>query len=259
MADTIEGKRAVIEALKSGVPVREVFLADNLERDGMVKDIIRKAKQRDIPIKDVPRRRLEEMASAHKGQHGIDRDKDITQGVLAKADPFRYSSLTDILQHAEDEVQDHGHALVVVCDHLTDAGNLGAVARSAESVGASGMVIPNKRAARVTPTTYKTSAGAIAHMKVTQVANIPSALERLKEHGFWVAGATEHADDLIWDTNLKGKIALVMGNEQTGISRLVLENCDLTCRLPQQGSISSLNVAQASTVFMYEWLRQNRG
>ena len=150
-------------------------------------------------------------------------------------------------------------ALVVVCDHVTDAGNLGAIVRSAESVGASGVVIPNARSAQVTAATYKTSAGAVAHLPVARVPNLKRALQELKDAGFWVVGATEHAEDLLWDTDMTGRMALVMGNEHDGISELVLKNCDLACRLPQKGAISSLNVAQASTVFMYEWLRQNHG
>ncbi len=109
----------------------------------------------------------------------------------------------------------------------------------------------------MTAATYKSSAGAISHILVSQVANITSTLDRLKEEGFWVAAATEHASDCIWNANLKGKIVLVMGNEGEGVSRLVLESCDFGVKLPQVGEISSLNVAQASTACMYEWLRQN--
>ena len=147
---------------------------------------------------------------------------------------------------------------MVVCDHITDAGNLGAIIRSAESVGAAGLIIANKRAAQVGPVTYKTSAGAVSHLAIAQVANIANTLEVLKDKGFWVAGATEHAEECIWDTNLEGRIVIVMGNEGDGISRLVLEHCDLAMSIPQMGEISSLNVAQSSTVCMYEWLRQNR-
>ncbi|MFR7404965.1 MAG: 23S rRNA (guanosine(2251)-2'-O)-methyltransferase RlmB [Coriobacteriaceae bacterium] len=167
------------------------------------------------------------------------------QGVMAEAAPFNYVNMTTILDAAKQSAEEHdGRALIVVLDHITDAGNLGAIARSAECVGASGIVIPNKRAARVTAATYKSSAGAISHIPVTQVANLVSTIERLKDEGFWVAAATEHASDLIWQSNLKGKIALVMGNEGEGVSRLVLENCDFGVKLPRW-EISSLNVAQA--------------
>ena len=146
---------------------------------------------------------------------------------------------------------------MILLDHITDAGNLGAIARSAEVVGASGIVIPNKRSAHVTAATYKSSAGAIASMKVAQVANLKQAIDRLKEAGFWVAGASEHAKDTLWKANLKGKMVLVMGNEGEGLARLTQENCDFFVTLPQFGKTASLNVAQASTALMYEWLRQN--
>ena len=144
---------------------------------------------------------------------------------------------------------------MVILDHLTDAGNLGAIARSAEAVGACGLVIPNKRSAKVDASTYKSSAGAIAHMPVAQVPNLVQVMARLKERGFWVAGASEQADDVIWRSNLKGKIALVMGNESEGLSRVVKESCDFLVKLPQMGEVASLNVAQASTACMYEWLQ----
>ena len=104
---------------------------------------------------------------------------------------------------------------------------------------------------------YKTSAGAVAHLPIVQVSNVARTLDDLKNNGFWVVGASEHADDEIWDSNLEGKIAIVLGNEEKGISSLSLKNCDDTFKLPQRGNVSSLNVAQASTVFMYEWVRQN--
>ena len=248
MADYIEGKRPIIEALRTEVPLKYDLMADNVQRDGMVADILRKAKAHDVPVKKISRKKLDEMSE--RGSH---------QGFIAETKPFEYVNVTTLLNNAAICAAQHdGRALIVVCDHLTDAGNLGAIARSAESVGAAGIVIPNKRSARVTAATYKSSAGAISHIAVSQVANISSCLERLKKEGFWVAAATEHAQDYIWDANLKGKIALVLGNESEGVSNLVLESCDFGVKLPQVGEISSLNVAQASTACMYEWLRQNR-
>jgi len=248
MADFIEGKRPVIEALRTHVPLKYILMADNLSQgDSIVRDIQRKAKNRNIPIKKVSKKKLDEISE--RGSH---------QGFIAESRPFEYVNCTFLLNAAKSYAEAHeGRALIVVCDHITDAGNLGAIARSAESVGAAGIIIPNKRAARVTAATYKSSAGAISHIPVSQVANITSTLDRLKEEGFWVAAATEHASDYIWNTNLKGKIVLVMGNEGEGVSRLVLESCDFGVKLPQVGEISSLNVAQASTACMYEWLRQN--
>ena len=248
MADYIEGKRPIVEALRTHVPMKCILMADNVQRDSLINDILRKAKKYDVPVKSISRKKLDEISE--RGSH---------QGVMAETKPFDYVNVTTILEAAEKSAAEHdGRALIVVLDHLTDAGNLGAIARSAEPVGACGIIIPNKRAAHVTAATYKSSAGAIAHIPVSQVANISTCLDRLKKEGFWVAAATEHAQEYVWDANLKGRIVLVMGNEGEGVSRLVLESCDFGVKLPQVGDISSLNVAQASTACMYEWLRQNR-
>ena len=247
MADYVEGKRPVIEAMRTDVPLKKILMADNAKREPMIEDILRKARQRDIPVINVPRAELDQKSA--RGSH---------QGVMAETKPFPYVGVGDIVGVAEAYAQEHdGRALVVVCDHITDAGNLGALIRSAESVGASGLVIPNKRSARVEASTYKSSAGAVAHLPIAQTANIASTLDRLKEHGFWACAATEHSQNELWDVNLKGKITLVVGNEHEGVSRLVLEHCDMAGRLPMMGQVSSLNVAQAATACMYEWLRQN--
>ncbi len=248
MADYIEGKRPIIEAFRTGVPMRRILMGDFMKRDPMIEDIMRKAKRHGVKVIQVPKKELDEKSA--RGSH---------QGVMAEAAPFAYVGMGEIVDASNKYAEVHdGRALVVVCDHLTDAGNLGAISRSCEAVGATGLVIPNKRSARVEASTYKSSAGAISHMPVAQVSNLVQALHRLKDEGFWVCGATEHSDDIIWKANLKGKIALVLGNEHDGVSRLVLEHCDFTAKLPLEGEVASLNVAQAATACMYEWLRQNR-
>ena len=176
MLDRIEGKRAVIEALRSGVPIAKVLLADNVQRDSLIKDILRKAEQRDIDVDLVPRRKLDEMSasSSHdrrkdraaagtkgagkpaKTQAPNDDRKDAHQGIIALAEPFRYASVSEIISRSDADFEEHQCSLVVVCDHITDAGNLGAIIRSAESVGAAGLIIANKRAAQVGPVNYKT-------------------------------------------------------------------------------------------------------
>ena len=247
MAEYVEGKRPVIEAMRTDVPLKKILLADNAKRDPLINDVLRKARQRDIPVIEVSRSELD--GKSARGSH---------QGVMAETKPFPYKGVGDILDAAEKHAVDNaGCALVVVCDHITDAGNLGAIIRSAESVGASGLIIPNKRSAHVEASTYKSSAGAVAHLPIAQTSNIVNALERFKKSGFWVCAASEHSANELWDVNLKGKIVLVMGNESEGISRLVLENCDMAGKLPMMGQIQSLNVAQSATACMYEWLRQN--
>jgi len=247
MIEYIEGKRPVVEALRSHVPMQCVLMADNVQHDGLIKDIERKAKALDIPVRTVRRADLD--AKSERGSH---------QGVMAQAKPFAYCSVQDILDIATRQAEERdGRALIVILDHITDAGNLGAIARSAEVVGAAGIVIPNKRSAHVTAATYKSSAGAISNIAVAQVANLIQVIDRLKQDGFWVAGASEHASQGIWQSNLKGSIALVMGNEGEGLARLTCESCDFLMALPQVGETASLNVAQSATACMYEWLRQN--
>ncbi len=247
MSELIEGKRPVLEALRTHVPMSSIMIADNLKRDSLVEDILRKARNADVEVKTVRRRLLDE--KSERGSH---------QGVMAKPRPFNYAKLQEIIDAAQAQYEEKGFALIVVLDHITDAGNLGAIARSAEIVGASGIIIPNKRSARVTAATYKSSAGAISHIPLAQVSNIAQALDSLKKEDFWVAGASEQARDCIWDSNMQGRIVLVMGNEGTGLSRLTKEHCDFLVSLPQAGEIGSLNVAQAATACMYEFMRQNR-
>ena len=247
MTDYIEGRRPLIEALRSDVPMRYVLMADNVKRDSLISDIERKCRQRSIEVRKVPKKKLDDLSE--RGSH---------QGVMGAAKPFEYVGTRDIVTAAQAHVQEHsGRALVVILDHITDAGNLGAIIRSADAVGASGVIIPSKRGASVTAATYKSSAGAVSHVAVARVANLSDAIERLKKEGFWVAAASEQTNGCIWDANLKGKIALVMGNENEGVSRLVLDNCDFSVALPMEGQVGSLNVAQAFTACAYEWLRQN--
>jgi 23S rRNA (guanosine2251-2'-O)-methyltransferase len=147
-------------------------------------------------------------------------------------------------------------SLILALDHITDAGNFGAICRSAEVVGAAGIVVPNARQAQVNDGVYRTSAGAVEHIKIAQVSNLVSALNALKDNGFWVCGATEHASQDIWEAPLEGKLVVCMGSEDTGLSRLVRETCDFEFKLPQYGQTESLNVAQACTAILYEWRRR---
>lgn len=240
--EIIYGKRSIIEALRSGVALSRIAMADNIERDSMVDDIMRKAKHAHVEICMQPRRKIETLTG--EGFHS-------TQGVCAFCTPYEYADPGDVIAKAGE------NALIIVCDHITDVGNFGAIARSAESCGATGLFVPNRRSVSVNSSAYKTSAGAVAHLPIAQIPNVKRALEDLKSAGFWIVGATEHASEVVWDVDLTGRIAMVVGNERDGISDLVLKTCDIHAKLPQLGSISSLNVAQASTVFMYEWLRQN--
>lgn len=237
----IEGRRAAAEALRTGFPVKRALVAEGEDRDAVLAKLVADVHAAGIPVLRVPRDELDALSS-----HGAH------QGIALEVGEFPYAELADVIANAGS-----GPALVVVLDHVTDAGNFGAIVRSAEVVGAAGVVIASKRAAEVTVATYKTSAGAVMHLPIAQVPNIARALEELKSAGFWAVGASEYAEGVCWDTPLTGRIALVMGSEGDGISRLVLETCDDLTKLPQHGKTESLNVAQAATALCYEWLRQN--
>lgn len=244
----IEGRRAAAEALRTGFPVKRALVADaEGRRDAALAQLVDQLRGANIPVGYVATEQLDALSS-----HGAH------QGIALEVGAFPYADLADIIARA-DAACGTGPALVVVLDHVTDAGNFGAIVRSAEVVGAVGVVIANKRAAEVTVATYKTSAGAVMHLPIARVPNIARALEDLKAAGFWTVGASEHAEGNCWDAPLTGRIALVMGSEGAGISRLVLETCDDLTKLPQRGATESLNVAQAATALCYEWLRQNAG
>ncbi len=249
MAEYIEGKRPVLEALKVGVPVKRLYVAEGLKGDKAVDEVIRRAHKMKISVKQIKRHEMDERSA--RGSH---------QGLMLETGSYQYSSVGEIVIAANKHAEaNDGKALIVVLDHITDAGNLGAIARSAEVVGASGIIIPSKRSARVTAATYKSSAGAVSHIKIAQVSNVAQTIENLKKENFWVAGASEKAQQCIWDSPLAGRLVLVMGNEGEGLARLTQERCDFLVALPQAGEVGSLNVAQASTACMYEWMRQCRG
>ena len=239
--DLIEGRRAVEEALSCGMPLRSALVAERSgERDQALERIAARLEEAGVPVERVPRSRLDALSS-----HGAH------QGVVVRTRPFAYAELADVIAAAGE-----GDALVVVLDHVTDQGNFGAIVRTAEVVGAAGVVVAKARSASVGVGAYKTSAGAVMHLPIAQVPNLARAIEELKGAGFWVCAATEHAEQGVWHAPMGGRLALVMGSEGEGISRLVAEKCDFSCRLPQRGRVESLNVAQATTVLCYEWLRR---
>jgi len=240
--DCIEGKHAVLEALEASVPISRIFFQDTLLKTDAVVRIETLARDAGIAIKPTTRSRMDSLSAY--GQH---------QGVMAKVAPFHYLSVEELLETVKADEK----ALIVILDHITDSGNFGAIIRTAEVVGAAGVIIPNRRSVSVNSSVYKTSAGAVTRLPVAQVANLIQAIALLKTAGFWVVGASEKASELCWDAALSGRIGLVMGSEEVGLSRLVQEACDLIVSLPQRGTIGSLNVAQAMSALSYEWVRQS--
>jgi len=238
----IEGRNATLEALRSGIRVQRAMMLRNIKPNKSIDEILSYLDHQGIKVQYVQRPDLD-----RKSEHGAH------QGVMVWTAPFEYASLGSVIKQTEAQQ----NSLIIVLDHVTDPGNLGAIARSAEVFGATGLIVAKDRAAAVTPAAHKSAAGALSHLPVVQVTNISRTLEQLKKADFWVAGASEHAEGAVWDTAFSGKIALVMGAEGKGLSRLVKENCDFLVKLPQSGKVSSLNVAQAATALMYEYIRQS--
>lgn len=237
----IEGRRACAEALDAHIPLRRALVvASTGERDRVLEELVVRLEQADVRIEYVGRDRLDSRSS-----HGAH------QGIMLEVEPFEYAELDEVIA-----ASGAGDALVLLLDHVTDEGNFGAIVRTAEVVGAAGVIVANARAARVGTAAYKTSTGAVLHVPIAQVPNLATAIDRLKEAGFWVGAATEHAHDDVWHAPLDGRICLVMGSEGSGVSALVRKKCDFECKLPQRGRVESLNVAQATTALCYEWLRR---
>ncbi len=240
-AEFLEGKRALGEALDSGAPLQVIFATQQVLQDKKNERLFERARRRGVQIKQASKKDLD--ARSSHGAH---------QGIVAQMRPYQYASLRQLIAAAHGQE----NALIIAADHITDAGNFGAIARSAEIVGATGLLIPNKRSAQVNVAAYKTSAGAVMHLPIAREANLVRSLEALKQEGFWVVGASEKAPQDLWHTEMSGRIVLVMGSEGEGLSQLTLKTCDLLVKLPQHGHVASLNVAQATTALAYEWLRQ---
>lgn len=241
MTERIEGRNAVLEALRAGVPIDRVLVAKGLKQDDAVGRIVGLAREAGVPVSEVDRATLDR--DSERGHH---------QGVAALAQPFRYATIADVLARAGDRAR----SVVVVLDHVTDPGNFGTIVRSAEGAGADGVIIAERRSAPVTAVVHKAAAGATSHIPIARVPNLVRALEDLKRAGYWIAGASEHATDTLWTAPLEGRIALVLGAEGSGLSRLVGETCDFTVSIPLTGQVGSLNVAQAATVLLFEWVRR---
>ncbi len=237
----IEGRNAVIEALRARMPLKRIFIAEGTKPDRSLEEIDRRAKESGVTVERVPKRVLD--AKSERGAH---------QGVIADAKPYPFATLDAVIARTEGKQ----NSLIIALDHITDPGNLGAVVRTAEVVGADGVLVAKRRSAGVTPAAYKSSAGALAHVLLAQEANLVQSLKRCQKAGFWIAGASEHAKQVAWDAPLEGRIVLVMGSEGEGLARLTQETCDFLVRLPQAGKVGSLNVAQAATALSYEWLRR---
>ena len=242
--DIIEGRNAVIEALRAGRAIDKIYLAKG-DTDKALGHIASKARAAGTVVVETERRKLDQMS--YTGAH---------QGVIAVCAVREYCSIDDILAIAKERGED---PFVIICDEISDPHNLGAIIRSAECAGAHGIIIPKRRSAGVTAIVGKASAGAAEYMAVARVPNITAAIKELKKEGLWIYGTAADGQSPLWKTNFSGPVGLVIGSEGDGMGRLVAENCDVTVSIPMKGRVSSLNASTAATIMMYEVLHQRMG
>lgn len=236
----IEGRNAVLEAFRSGKPVDKLYVLDGCQ-DGPVRSIVREAKKHDTILKFVDKERLNQLSGT--GKH---------QGVVAFVAAYEYAEVSDMLKLAGERGEE---PFLFLLDGIEDPHNLGAIIRTANLAGAHGVIIPKHRAAGLTATVLKVSAGALNYTPVAKVTNLARTMEELKREGLWFVCA-DMKGEMMYRQNLRGPIGLVIGNEGDGVSRLVKEKCDFTASIPMKGNIDSLNASVAAGVLAYEIVRQ---
>lgn len=239
--DILEGRNPVFEALKANRQIDKILIAKS-ESKGALTRILALAKEKKILISEVERHKLD--AISITGAH---------QGIIAYVAQAEYVSVEDILKNAESRGE---KPFVIICDNLNDAGNLGAVIRSAECLGAHGVIIPKHRSVGLNAICAKASAGAIEYVPVCKVTNLTNCINQLKKAGLWIFGTDAEGDTNTFDADLKGPCAVVIGSEGDGMSRLVKENCDFLLKIPLSGKLNSLNASNAAAILMYEVARQ---
>ena len=237
----IEGRNAVIEALRAGTAIDKIYLARG-ETDATLGHIASSARAKHIVVVECDRRKLD----------GMSRTKS-HQGVIAISAVREYASVEDILAAARSKGEP---PLIVVCDELSDPHNLGAVIRTAECAGAHGVIIPKRRSAGLTAIVGKTSAGAVSYLPVARVPNLTALLKELKEQGLWIYGTAADGSVPLYQADLKGPAVIVIGSEGDGMGRLVREQCDFLLSIPMRGQVNSLNASAAAAIVLYEAVRQ---
>ncbi|MGH2794501.1 MAG: 23S rRNA (guanosine(2251)-2'-O)-methyltransferase RlmB [Actinomycetota bacterium] len=247
--DRIEGRNPVREALRAGRPIRRILIADGVADRGALGalgEIVATAASAGVRVERVPRPVLDKIATGRAHQ-----------GIIAEAEPYRYRSWEDAVAAAKERGE---VPLLLALDGVTDPGNLGSLIRSAEAAGAHAVLVPKRRAAPVTPTVEKASAGAIEHLPIDRVPNLERALVRAKGLGLWVVGLDGDAETALWDSHLFTEpLVLVVGAEGKGISRLVAERADALVRIPMLGRLGSLNAAMAGAIALFEASRRRSG
>jgi 23S rRNA (guanosine2251-2'-O)-methyltransferase len=237
----IEGRNPVIEALRSDAEI-DTILINKDAAQGSLNKIFELAKKKNILIKNVDRALLDRLSENKKHQ-----------GVIAEAMEYKYKDIDDIFNYAKEKNE---KPFIVILDEITDVHNLGSIIRSAECLGAHGVIIPKRRAAQVNSVVAKSSAGAIEYLPVCRVTNISDTLETLKEKGLWIYGADMEGEKYIYEENFDVPVGLVIGSEGSGLGRLVKEKCDILIKIPMKGHINSLNASNAASIIIYEIMKQ---
>lgn len=235
------GRNPVLEAMDMDIGIEKIYIKKG-ELKGPIRTIEKKAREKNIPLEFVDKSFIEKKAEGNAHQ-----------GVMAKIRGFSYSNIDEMLIYARKNKQD---PRLIILDEITDPHNLGAIIRSAEVAGFHGVIISKHRASEVNVTAIKSSAGAAFNIKIAKATNISKAIEYLKEHGLWIYGADGNTDNLYTNTDLTGPVALIIGNEGKGISRLVKEKCDGLIKIPMYGKTESLNASNAASILIYEVVRQ---
>ena len=241
--DIVEVRNAVLELLNSDRDINKIFVQAG-EKHGSINKIIAIAKENKVVVTEVEKSKLDFMSKTNNHQ-----------GVIAIVPPFNYCEIEDILDLAEQRNED---AFILILDGIEDPHNLGSIIRTAETAGVHGIIIPKRRSVTVNSTVSKVSAGAVEHMKIARVNNINEAIRKLKENGLWIIGTDMNTNTYYYNQDLKGNIAIVIGSEGFGISRLVKENCDMLVKIPMKGKITSLNASVSAGIIIYEAVKQRR-
>lgn len=240
----LEGRNAVNEALRAGRTLNKVFIAAG-DTDAGLRRLAALARDAGAVVVETDRRKLDAMSAT--GAH---------QGIVAVAAVKEYCTVEDILRAAREK----GEApLILICDEVSDGHNLGAMIRTGECAGVHGVIIPKRRSASLTAVVSKTSAGAVEYMPVARVPNLAAAIKELKDAGVWIYGTAADGEKSLYETDLRGPMALVIGSEGEGMRRLVTESCDFTVSIPMKGKISSLNASASAAIVLYEAVRQRLG
>lgn len=237
----IEGRNPVIEALRSDAQI-DTILINKESAQGSLNKIFELAKEKNILIKNVDKALLDRLSENKRHQ-----------GVIAEAMEYEYKDIDDILNYAKSKNE---KPFVIILDEITDVHNLGSIIRSAECLGAHGVIIPKRRAAQVNGVVAKSSAGAIEYLPVCRVTNISETLEELKKKGLWIYGADMSGEKYIFEEKFDVPVGLVIGSEGFGIGRLVKEKCDILVKVPMKGNINSLNASNAASIIIYEIMKQ---